>query len=147
VPAGFTLLSVIAYCLTDASGKILPFTQYDRTFVYDAPVVIESGVTFPGSFASGSVSAAVPAAAKRVRGLMGVTGTSSGGGVHFIAGDANGFDAQMAMLSSGSTATTLGFNAGFAFDIAMLTAQTIYRMVTSGGLSGSGRTVVTGFTF
>lgn len=147
-PAGFTLLSVIAYCLTDGNAKILPFTQYDRRFCFDVPLNIVSGVTFASSLTSQSISAAVPSAARTASGLIGASLTN-GTGSHYIASDANGLDAQAAAFTAtGSSTTTFGFTMAAAFrDLMMATAQTVFIMVSGGGITNAGRLSITGFSF
>ncbi len=145
VPAGFTLLSVIAYCLTDGSGKILPFTQYDRKFWYQTPVNVASGVNQPQTLTSQSISIAAPMAAKSVDGLVGIT-SSGVASWQLLAGDNTGTGAQQFELPNGALATIYGFGSSINFfGIPILTPQTIFWASNDG--SAIGRLSVTAFTF
>jgi hypothetical protein len=126
----------------------LPFTQIDRRFCFDVPFNIVTGVTFASSLTSQSISAAVPPAAKTASGLIGASLTT-GTGSYYIASDANGLDARAAAFTgSGSSTTTFGFTMAAAFhDLMMATAQTVFIMVSGGGITNAGRLSITGFTF
>jgi hypothetical protein len=144
VPAGFTLLSVVAYCLTDGSGKILPFTQYDRKFWYQTPVNVASGVSYSGSLAAQSVAAAVPAQARFASVLAGFT-TSTGAQL-LLAADGTGTGAATLNLSGVGGVTFFGFNGFGSVEIPILTAQTIF-IAENGGPVGTGRISASGFSF
>jgi hypothetical protein len=145
VPSGFTVLSVIAYCLSDSSGKILPFTQYDRKFWYQTPVNIVSGVSSPASLTSQSVSSAVPVSAKVVDVLAG--GVTNASAMVAIAGDAAGSGMQVGLVAALAAASFAGFN-GVAFfgGVPLLISQTIFWS-TNGSVSNWGRISVVGFSF
>jgi hypothetical protein len=143
VPAGFTLLSVIAYCLTDGNGKILPFTQYDRQYFYQTPVNIASGFTYAATLTSQSISVAVPVGAKTAKCLAGFVVNIAG--QILLAGDAVGTGAVTFDIPAIAATTFYGFN-GFSYaDVALITPQTIF-LCDNGGV-GAGRLSVSGFTF
>ena len=144
VPAGFTLLSVIAYCLADGSGKILPFTQYDRKFWYQTPVNVASGVNQPQALTSQTVSAAVPNGAKTIDGMVGFTTNAAGWSV--LAGDSVGTGAQQFEIPTGAIATLYGFGTALNVGgIPVLTPQTIFWGSNAG--AAIGRLSITGFIF
>ena len=144
VPSGFTLLSVIAYCLTDGSGKILPFTQYDRKFWYQTPVNIVSGVSSPASLASQPISLAVPVSAKVVDLLAG--GVTNASAMLAIAGDAVGSGMQIGLVPALAASSFAGFNGAAFFVVPLLISQTIFWS-TNGSVSNWGRISVVGFSF
>lgn len=148
IPSGYVLLSVIGYLLTDSSSHVLAFTQEDRRWMFDAPFVITTGVTFPSTLTAQSISAAVPAGARTASVLMGITSTGTAG-EQVAAGDANGLRAQMASLTGGGTSAPFaGFgSAAPLLDVPMPTAQTIYIMVCNGGDTSICRLAVIDFTF
>jgi hypothetical protein len=144
VPTGFTLLSVIAYCLTDGSAKILPFTQFDRRFWYQTPVNVVTGFSYAGSLTAQSLSSAVPTAAKIAQFLIGFTsGTSA---ELIVAGDSIGTGASAFDMPGISAATFLGFNGVVSGEVPLVASQTLY-MAENGGSVGTGRLSITGFQY
>jgi len=143
VPSGFTLLSVIAYCLTDGSGKILPFTQYDRQLWYQTPVNVASGFTYAATLTSMSIAAAVPAAGRTAKCLAGFVGNT--GGEILVSGDSVGAGAAGLSLPNIAAPTFFGFNGFGSAEVPMITPQTIF-IADNGGVGG-GRISIGGFTF
>jgi hypothetical protein len=143
VPSGFTLLSVIAYCLTDSSAKILPFTQYDRQYFYQTPVNVASGFTYAATLTSMSIAAAVPVTGRTAKCLAGFV--SNIGGEILASGDGIGTGVVGLNLPNIGAPTFFGFNGFGYFEILLITPQTVF-LCDNGGI-GPGRVSVSGFSF
>lgn len=143
MPSGYTYKALVGAVRNDGSSNFIRFWQHDRRYSI-ATQNIFTAQALTTSYASQSISAAVPAIARFVSGTAGGTVSSSGFTIA-IAGDANGVGAQYIGNATHSTALDSYVGAGSFSDIPLITAQTIY--IKARGTAAENRLDVSGFTF
>lgn len=141
LPGAYTYRALVGAVRNDGSSNFIRFYQADRR-VSLATQNIFSAQALTTSYASQSISAAVPTIARFVSGTAGGT-VSSGGWTLVVAGDANGVGAQYTGGATHSTALDTYVGAAAFSDVPLITAQTIY--VKSRNTSAENRLDVSGF--
>ncbi len=147
LPAGYTQSALLTIWATTSSASLAVATHIARAFTYDAPQTVATAVTFSSSMSAQTLASYVPAAAKTVDVIMGVTSSVSVVGTQYIAGDAKGSGLQIATVPAGTSTPLFNYNGASTFTgIKMLTAQTVFLAVGGGGLSNVCQLSVTGYT-
>lgn len=142
MPGGYTYKALVGAVRNDGTSNFIRFWQNDRRCTI-ATQNIFTAQALTTSYASQSISAAVPAIARFVSGTAGGT-VSSSGFTLAVAGDANGVGAQYIGSATHATALDSYVGAGAFSDIPLITAQTIY--VKARGTSAENRLDVSAFT-
>lgn len=141
LPGGYTYRALVGAVRNDGSSNFVRFWQVDRR-VAIATTNIFTAQALTTSYASQSISAAVPPIARFVSGTVGGT-IGAGGFTLVVAGDANGVGAQYGGGATHSTALDVYVGAAAFADVPLITAQTIY--VKARGTSAENRLDVSGF--
>jgi hypothetical protein len=144
MPAGYVFSVLLWTGLTDGSGNVLPFQQFDRT-VFVGPTQVFTGTAgTANTYATLAISSAVPYGALTVFGTAGSTSTAAAAQVA-IASTTAGLYAQHVVSGQSGTALDSWGSAGTFNAVPLTTAQ---QVAWKAGTNTVNTTIsITGYTF